>query len=317
MFRRLRIVSLLAALLVTPVALSVVLELPSPPTAEARSGGSGGGFRRSGGGSFGGGGGGGYRGGGGGGYRGGGGGGYYGGGGFGFAFLTPEMVVLIAILAVVFLLVNVFKQSRARAAAEEAAAISVAKLQLGFDASSTVGLRDEIERLVRTGDAGTDVGLWRLAQSVLERVHRELDNVHYAGWTEQKDLGPIDGEAAFNRVTSEARSHFDREIVRRDASGLVEQKRNSDKANELFDEDGEFGIAEFFVVTMVMAAQGGPIGLPAHVGGHEDVAAAVAALKAVPLQRHAGFEVVWSPAAESDILMRDEILGEYPELAPL
>ncbi|MCA9513346.1 MAG: DUF1517 domain-containing protein, partial [Myxococcales bacterium] len=269
----------------------------------------------------GGGGGGGYRGGGGGGYSGGSrsGGGYYGGGGggFGFAFLTPQMIAIIAVIAVVFFIMNAVQQARARKAAEKAAAISVAKVQLGFDAGSTVGLRDEIEKLVRTANVGTDVGLWRLAQGVLERVQRELDNIHYAGWTEHKELGPSEGEAVFNRIASEARSHFDREIVRRDASGLKEQKRNSDKANELFDEDGEFGIAEFFVVTLAMAAQGGPIDLPPAVGGHDDVAAAVAALKAVPLERHAGFEVVWTPAAESDILMRDEVLTDYPELAPL
>jgi uncharacterized membrane protein len=30
-----------------------------------------------------------------------------------------------------------------------------------------------------------------------------------------------------------------------------------------------------------------------------------------------GFEVIWTPAAESDILTRDELLSDLPYLAPL
>ncbi|MFT7582324.1 MAG: putative membrane protein [Myxococcota bacterium] len=232
-------------------------------------------------------------------------------------FLTPQMIAIIAVIAVGYFIFTAAQQAAARKAAEKAEQLTVARVQLGFNALATVGLRDHIERMVREGNLGTDVGLWRLAQRVLERVQTELDNVEYAGWQEHPSLEPMKGEAQFMTLTREARGHFDREIVRRDAKGLETAKRNSDKATDLLDEDGEFGIAELFIVTLIMASRGAPIGMPAAVGGHEDVASSVQALLAVGRDRQIGFEVIWTPAAESDILTKDELLGEYPYLAPL
>jgi len=294
----------LALLLAAPVATTLTLELPDAPRVEARSGGSGGGFRRSSGGSrsFGGGSrsrsSGGSFGGGGSSYRG-------GGGGFGIYFLTPQMIGIILVIAFAWFVINAAKSAAERRRAAAEAALAVARLQLGFDALSTTGLRDRIEQLVRDADTATEAGLWRLAQRVLDEVAKHLDSVSYASLSEETKLPPEHGEKRFFALTNEARALFEREIVRRDQGGLKLTQRNSDKANELVDEDGTFGIAEYFIVTLVMAARGGPIGLPPQLVGHDEVAAAVGAMRQIRLDRHIGFEVVWTPAAESDILSRD------------
>ena len=311
------LVAALTALLAAPVASTVVLELPSPPTAEARSGGSGGGFRsgsrssssrssssRSSGGGY---------------SSRSSGGGYSGGGGFGgfYFLLTPTGMGFAIAVALIYLIIRAIKTAAERRRAAAEAALAVARVQLGLDALSTVGLRDRIEGIVRDADTATEAGLWRLSQRVIDEVAQHLDSVRYACISEDTKLTPELGEQRFNALTNEARANYEREIVRRDQGGLKLTQRNSDKANELVDEDGTFGIAEYFVVTLVMAARGGPIGLPPQLVGHDEVQAAVAAMSAIRLDRHIGFEVVWTPAAESDILSRDELLTDYPQLAPL
>lgn len=195
--------------------------------------------------------------------------------------------------------------------------MAVGRVQLAFNALKSKGLRDLIEQAVRRADVTTAPGIHRLSRTICYALQGQLEHVSHVGFLETKDLKPNDGEATFNRITSQARAFYDREIVRKDRKGLTETTRNSSKANELLDEDGDFGIDEFFVVTLVMCVQNGPLGLPQQVGGREDMAEAIGVMLAVPLQRHIGFEVIWTPAAESDILTRDELLIEFPELAPL
>ena len=305
----------LLAALVYPASLFTVLELPSPPTAEARSGGSGGGFSRSrssssgsrssssrssssrsSGGGF------------------SSGGSSYGGGAIA---LSPQAMALIALVVFVFFIIGSIKAWLDKRAKEKKEAMTVGRVQLAFNALKSKGLRDRIEAAVRQGDVSTSRGIFRLGRTVCSALESELEHVSHVGFLERRDLKPDDGESEFNRLTQKARAFYDREIVRRDARGLATTTRNSSKANELTDEDGDFGIDEFFVVTVVMCVDQGPLGLPEKVGGHEDVRAAIATLLSVPECRHIGFEVVWTPAAESDILTRDELLVDFPELAPL
>lgn len=223
------------------------------------------------------------------------------------------MVVLFLLFALIGAIKNWFVK-RAQAKKE---AMTVGRVQLAFNALKSKGLRDRIESAVRTGDVSTSRGIYRLGRTVCSALESELEHVSHVGFLEQRDLKPDDGEREFNRLTQKARAFYDREIVRRDKSGLAQTTRNSSKANELTDEDGDFGIDEFFVVTVVMCVEQGPLGLPEKVGGQADVVASIATLLSVPESRHIGFEVVWTPAAESDILTRDELLVDFPELAPL
>lgn len=303
------------AALVYPVSLVTVLELPAPPTAEARSGGSGGGFSRSrssssgsrssssrssssrsSGGGF------------------SSGGSSYGGGGIA---LSPQAMAVIVVIFLILFVISAIKGWIDKRAKEKKEAMTVGRVQLAFNALKSRGLRDRIESAVRTGDVSTSRGIYRLGQTVCSTLQTELEHVSHVGFLERRELEPDEGEREFNRLTQKARAFYDREIVRRDARGLSSTTRNSSKANELTDEDGDFGIDEFFVVTVVMCVDQGPLRLPEKVGGHDDVSASIATLLSVPESRHIGFEVVWTPAAESDILTRDELLVDFPELAPL
>lgn len=305
----------LLAALVYPVSLVTVLELPSPQTAEARSGGSGGGFSRSSGSSSSG-------------SRSSGsrssssrssggfssGGGYSGGGGIP---LSPQATAVIVVVFLIIFAFGAIKNWLAKRAQEKKERMTVGRVQLAFNALKSAGLRDRIETTVRQADVSTSAGIFRLKVSVCAALASELDHVSHVGFLELLDLDPNRGEAEFNRITSQARAFYDREIVRKDARGLIQTTRNSDKANELTDEDGDFGIQEFFVVTVVMCVDQGPLPLPKAVSGIEDAKAALNTMLTMPPARHIGFEVVWTPAAESDILTRDELLVEFPELAPL
>jgi len=231
--------------------------------------------------------------------------------------MPPGMTAALAIGFILFLIVMAIVSARKQRLAKKAQELSVGRIQLGLDAPQTKGLRSAIEAAVRGSDPTTSVGIWRLSQRVLEVVAQELDHVRFAGFLEKTAMSPDRGEAAFQTLANNARAFFDREVVRKDAQGLVETERNSKKANELTDEDGEFGIDEYFVVTLIMAVRAGPLPLPAVLGAHSDVVRAVAAMHDIGERRHVGFEVIWTPAAESDILGRDELLVEFPELAPL
>lgn len=282
--------------------------LPGP--AEARSGGSGGGFSRSSGSSSSGG----SR------SSSGGsrssGGSSYGGSGYrgtGTSGPMGNTIVVIFVLLVVFGMVRTAIKNRRDKLAQQ---LHVGRVQLGFDAPSCKGLRASIEAMVRQGDPSTALGIWRLSENVLGAVELHADAVRYANLLEKNALDPERGESEFHALATQARAFFDREIVRKDAAGLVEQKRLSDKANALTDEDGDFGIDELFVVTLVIAVQKGALGLPKALTGLGDVRTALATMK-VGQERVVGFEVIWTPAAESDILGRDELLVAFPELAPL
>jgi len=224
--------------------------------------------------------------------------------GIGLVFMVLVTWALLAAL------IKKFKQMKTDA-------LSVGRVQLAFDAVACKGLRARIEDAVRNADTSTSFGIFRLARTVLQTAVPFQDKVAYAHFSEDKALAPAPGEARFNALASEARAFFDREIVRRDSRGLVETQRNSAKANELVDEDGQFGIDELFVVTLVMAVQSTPIGLPEKLSGLDDVRASLAAMLAVTSQSMVGFEVIWTPAAESDILTREELLTDLPYLAPV
>lgn len=277
-----------------------------PDAAEARSGGSGGGFSRSSGSSSSGG------------SRSSSGGSRSSYGGSGYRGTGPSgpmgnaIVVLFVLLFVFGIVRAVVMERRAKLARQ----LHVGRVQLGFDAPSCKGLRAAIEAMVRQGDPSTALGIWRLSENVLGAAALHADAVRYAHVLEKAGLDPDRGESEFHALATQARAFFDREIIRKDAAGLVETKRLSDKANALTDEDGDFGIDELFVVTLVIAVQKGALGLPKALTGIGDVKAALATMK-VGQERVVGFEVIWTPAAESDILGRDELLVAFPELAPL
>jgi uncharacterized membrane protein len=293
------------AILLVAAVVGVSL-LVAESDASARSGGSGGGARFGGGG-------GGFSGGGGGGRSWGGGGGGYGYGfGYGGCFLSPELVIMLIVVAVVMAVVQAI---RAKAGALRA---NVYRIRFALDWRRPKPWED-LERVVERAervDLHTPAGLAFLARETALYLGRQRDAVSHASIdaTPKPLLAPA-AEAEFNRLTTEARAFFNREVVRIDAKGKATEKREVKGKDELTDEDGDFGVNEVFLVTLVVGVDKSVPALPEKIRTADDVRLVIERLGGLAAPMVLAAEVVWTPAAESDILSRDELFATYPDLA--
>jgi uncharacterized membrane protein len=261
----------------------------------ARSGGSGGGMR--------------FRGGG-----GGGGGGGFGGGGFhvyGCVYVPIEVVLVVVVILIVMAIVSNAKKKAADA-------VRVARLRFAI---TMPGARpwEELERLVRSVPLGRDDGLARLCREASIYLIRREDRItHAAIAMDTKRLNREEGEARFVELTQSARGYFDREVLRVESQGVTEKQREAPvSADGLHDEDGDFGINEYFLVTIIIGLKASAPELPERIATPGDVDAALKLLSGVAADDVIACEVVWTPAAESDILTSDNLLESFPELGPL
>lgn len=118
-------------------------------------------------------------------------------------------------------------------------------------------------------------------------------------------------------LASDARAFYKREVIRRSAAGLVETTRNSPKATELLDEDGTFGIDEFLVVSLIICTLSERVPVIGPDATWSEVYSIIEHISTIKTYEMAGCEVVWTPAADSDILTRDELLTRFRDLVPI
>ncbi|MCC6624772.1 MAG: DUF1517 domain-containing protein [Deltaproteobacteria bacterium] len=278
------------------VALVVVVVAFSASEALARSGGSGGG------GGF-------SRGGGGGGGFGGGGGGYRGGGGFFFCGYINPTVIIIAIVALVVISLI---QKATQAAKDKA---RVVRLRFGM---GDPGVRpwEELEGLVTRADFSNPEGLAAFTRNVALYLRRKAGKVSHASITGTPKLAPSEAEAKFEAIAGDARASFDREVLRIEGKGrkAIENKREADRKDALTDEDGDFGVNEMFVVTLVIGVDQAVPEFPTHIASADDLRNVFERLSSLASPAVLKVEVVWSPAAESDIMTQDDLLQFYPDL---
>jgi uncharacterized membrane protein len=268
--------------------------------AMARSGGSGGGGGLS-------------RGGGGGGGGFGGGGGYGGGYGGGFYFcgyINPT--VLIIAIAAIFIIGALQKL-----AARNKDKAFVYRLRFGM---GNPGLRpwDELEATVRRADFSSPDGLASFVRNMALYLRRKADNITHASILgTPKSLPPTEAESKFDALATEARSAFDREVLRIEGrmAKAIENKREGAKKDELTDEDGDFGVNEMFVVTLVVGVDHSVPLFPERISGGDDLKFVLERLSGLSSPLVLKAEVVWSPAAESDIMTQEDIIRFYPDLA--
>jgi uncharacterized membrane protein len=275
----------------------------------ARSGGSSGGsrFRSSGGG-------GGYSGGG---YSGGGysGGGYsrsYGGGFYFFGFGIPWQLI-VGVL--VFVVIAAVVKNAQRKAAESS---RIYRLRFAMEMPGDRPW-EALEQVIRNARRGAGDGLAQQCREVALFLRRHRDRVTHACIAgDGARLGVDAAEQRFLSMTSEARSVFNREVLRIEDSGAVrEAKREAEGLDGLHDEDGDFGINEFFAVTIILGLRGKDSALPTPLSTQADADAVLARLAGLSEAEVVACEVIWEPAAESDILTADDMLVTYPELGRL
>lgn len=263
--------------------------------AMARSGGSGGGggFSRGGGGF------------------GGGGGGGFGGGGIMFCgYMSPSTILIIFAVLAFFSFIQWLGKRNADKAA-------VYRVRFGI---TQPGDRpwEELEAMVRRASFDSPDGLASFVRNIALYLRRKGGKITHASMVGVPKLGPSEAEQKFQALTSEARASFEREVLRIEGNQrkLLEQKREG-KTDGLTDEDGSFGINEFFVVTLVVGIDHSGPTLPEKIGGPQDLDAVLAALGAVGSPMVLAAEVVWTPASESDILPVDEATMTFPDLMEL
>ena len=265
----------------------------------ARSGGSGGGggFSRGGGSS------------GGGGFGGGGGG--FGGGGIMFCgYMSPQTIMVMFFLFAVMALVR-WAMSRSKDKAR------VYRIRFGI---GQPGERpwEELEGIVRRSSFDSPDQLAVFVRNIALYVRRKGDKVTHASLIGTGKIGPADAEQKFQSLTTEARATFDREVLRVEGNRkAIENTREKKSKDGLTDEDGDFGINEFFVVTLVVGVDNNVPALPEKIASPEDLKFALERLGGLSAPYVLAAEVVWTPASESDILPAEETMMTFPDLMEL
>ena len=72
---------------------------------------------------------------------------------------------------------------------------------------------------------------------------------------------------------------------------------------------------ELMVVTIVVAAEG-RLNLPP-IRNSQDVRACLNSLGGIAPSKVVAVELLWTPQADGDFYTRDEVISDYPDMAPL
>lgn len=256
-----------------------------------------------------------------GGYGGGYGGGYYPGGGFGFPFILPfigggggGLFSVLIFLSIAGFLVQSFRRNSD--GGDEGnytnPAVSIAKVQVGLLAEAR-NLQAELDLIAEKANTNTNEGLAQVLQETTLAMLRHPEYWVY-GADESQQARLESAEAQFNRLALSERSKFTAETL----SNVNNQLKQGSTGSALA--LGEKGSAlaesqdpgEYIVVTLIAATQG-KLELPP-INSSEDLRKALSLLGGISSDRLLALEILWTPQAEGDVLTRDDVIAEYPNL---
>ncbi len=175
-------------------------------------------------------------------------------------------------------------------------------------------VQDVLEALAARTDADNEDSLSYALRELAHNLQSKIEYVEYAAVRGTEKMPMAKAEDQFQLWSSNERAKFNREIIRADGSGVRRQQKEW-KTDGLRDEDGQMAVAEFFVVSVVLAVRG--VQFARQVHGTAELTTLLDKLAAVNGQQLVALEVVWSPAARSDAMSREDMEGRYPELAPV
>jgi uncharacterized membrane protein len=235
---------------------------------------------------------------------------FFGGGGLSGSTIFATLVILVVVMAISSAIKNAKKK-----AAESS---RIYRLRFAMEMPGDKPW-EALEQVIRNARRGHGDGLAQQCREVALFLRRHRDKVTHACIAgDGARLGIDAAEQKFLSMTSEARSVFNREVLRIEDGGQVrEAKREAEGGDGLHDEDGDFGINEFFAVTLVLALRGARSELPTPLSTQADADTMLARLAGVTEDEMVACEIIWEPAAESDILTADDMLVTYPELGRL
>lgn len=255
------------------------------------------------------------------------GGGYYPGGGIGFPFIAPtfwlwggsgSLLSLFIFLAIAGFLIQSFRRASAGSDlgydSVSNPTISVARLQVGMLAGARE-LQADLDKLAMKADTSSTQGLTEVLQETTLALLRHPEYwTHASSSVQQARLAGA--EAEFNRLLLTERSKFSRETL----SNVNNQIKQAPIDAVLVSDSGNSGLntqvmkdpSEYIVVTLLVGAQG-ELKLPT-VNSSDELKQALSVLGGVSSDRLLALEVLWTPQAQEDVLTRDDLLVEYPNL---
>ncbi len=175
-------------------------------------------------------------------------------------------------------------------------------------------VQDVLEALAARTDADNEDSLSYALRELAHNLQGKLEHIEYAAVRGTEKMPMAKAEDQFQLWSSNERAKFNREVIRGDSAGVRRQQKEW-KTDGIRDEDGQMAVAEFFVVAVVLAVRG--LKFARQVHGNAELTTLLEQLGAVTGQQLVALEVVWSPAARSDAMSREDMEGRYPELAPV
>lgn len=254
-----------------------------------------------------------------GGYGGGYGGGYYPGGGFGLPFVYLPFIggggfgglfTVLIFISIAGFLVNTFRRTRGDDSelGYTNPPVSIARVQVGLLAQAR-DLQADLDRIAQKANTESSEGLTQVLQETTLSLLRHPEFWVYGGNASQQARLEA-AEAQFNRLALAERSKFTAETLSNVNSQLKQSSALTIAEKGALAETQDPG--EYIVVTLLVATQG-KLQLP-EINGTEDLRLALSQLGSVSSDRLLALEVLWTPQAEGDVLTRDDVLTEFPDL---
>jgi len=175
-------------------------------------------------------------------------------------------------------------------------------------------VQDTLENLASRTDAHNEDSLSYALRTLAQQLGERIAHVEYAAVRGSENMPMAKAEDQFQLWSGNERAKYNREVVRGEASGVRRQQKEW-QTDGIHDEDGQLAVAEFFVISVVLASRG--VKLVRQIHGTADLTALIETLARVSGDQLVALEVVWSPAARSDAMGRDDLTGRYPELVPV
>ncbi len=183
----------------------------------------------------------------------------------------------------------------------EPAPFGVVTLQLGLDAEARARVQRGLATLAQSLPLGEAEGRLQALRATLVLLNGNAESVAYESGEVRPGLDKAKARRFFTERTTDLRARFRDELVRRVDHALLRQGSSSVRA---LPEEGD----GFVVVSIVAAAR--RLASPTQVGFE----AAAGALMPLTEKDLVAFEVVWSPAADTDRMSSLELEVLYPEL---
>jgi uncharacterized membrane protein len=235
---------------------------------------------------------------------------YYGSSGVGsFVGLLALLAVVVGVVVVLYVVYRIRRRVM-MAQEEKRNQVDVVNVQLGVQHGARA-VQERLKAMAESADTSTDEGLARIVREVALELRRCSERIEYGALGKEPGLRLLHAETRFGLLAGNARTKYDREVVRRDSSGTRKQQKEV-KTDGLRDEDGDIAVHEFFVVTLILGLRG--LTLPDNLMGHQELDSLLTTLSQASADHVVAVEVIWSPASLSDAMSRQEMELRYPEL---